>query len=106
MSRAVRVKRQGAKFCGRTGGAIVPCGPGECYRIEEQCRLELAAIVRANQHTLEQLLEGLLRDCGPLTPCQVRRQAAERHGDVIGLLLQVMAQAPCPTATLKGGRHE
>ena len=99
MNQRVRIKRQGAKFCGRTGGAIVPCGPGECYRVEEQCRIELAGMVRANQHTLEILLEGILRDCGPLSPCQLRKEADGRFGNVIGLLLQVMAQNPscdCP----------
>lgn len=105
MSQRAKIQRQGLKFCGVTGGDIVACGTrGECCRIDEQYKLELASIIRANYHTLEQLLEELLRDCGPLTPCQVRWKAAERHGDVIGLLLQVMAQTPCSTATATSER--
>ncbi|WP_281184749.1 hypothetical protein [Trichlorobacter lovleyi] len=86
-----KTKRRGLKFCGRTGGAIVPCGPGECYRIGERCRLELAPAITKHKEELERLLESLRRDLGPLSPAQVLAAGSNRFGGWIGALLCLMA---------------
>jgi len=83
----MKIKRQSLKFCGSTGGSIVPCGPGECYRIGKHCRLELAPTLRRNQEELQKLLESLRRDLGPLSPQEVLAVGTNRFGGWIGALL-------------------
>ncbi len=101
-------KCQCLKFCGRSGGTIVPCGQSECYRIDGKCRLELAGLIKSNRHTLDAFLEAIMRDCGPLTPVGVRAIAQDRFGDVIALLLYILAAQKLRAALIvrQGKREE
>lgn len=87
-----KVARQGLKMCGTTGGALVPCGPNECYRIGDECRAELAGIIRNNRHAIDSLLDALYRDYGPMTPEEVQARAAERYDVFIAMLLMLVAK--------------
>lgn len=90
--RKTKIARQGLKMCGTTGGAIVPCGPRECYRVGDKCRLELAGIIRNNRWAIDALLDGLLRDYGPMRPDEIQQRAADRYGVFVALLLMIVAK--------------
>lgn len=87
-----RIARQGLKMCGTTGGAIVPCGPMECYRVGDECRPELAGMIRNNRQALDALLDGLLRDYGPMTSDEIQKKASERYGIFVASLLMLVAK--------------
>ncbi len=80
-------------FCGRNSGAIVNCPPGQCGRKTGLlCLREVPALLDQNREELEKLLEGILRDCGPLTPAGVLAVGTNRFGGNLGSLLSLFAE--------------
>lgn len=80
-------------FCGRNNGAIVGCPPGQCGRREGLlCLREVPQLLDQNREELQKLLEGILRDCGPLTPAGVLAVGTNRFGGNLGALLSLFAE--------------
>ncbi len=49
-------------------------------------------MIRNNRQALDALLDGLLRDYGPMTSDEIQKKASERYGIFVASLLMLVAK--------------
>ena len=86
------MKKKNLKFCGKNGGELVECGPGECYQHRGECKQHLRGLIQINHHHLQRLRRELIVIRGELTPQAMKEAATEEYGDVVGLLICLMQE--------------